>query len=109
LKTKGKISNGTITINGQKRWMSGAGYSDMVLFLRLGSGEGAKGIGAVYVPADTPGIKYGTPEKLMGFRGIPSADIFFDNVQVPVENLLVEAGGFAKLMEIFDLERCGSY
>ena len=41
----------------------------------------------------------------MGFRGIPSADIYFDNVEVPIENLLVEPeDGFKKLMETFDLE-----
>jgi alkylation response protein AidB-like acyl-CoA dehydrogenase len=45
----------------------------------------------------------------MGWRGIPSADIYFDNVEVPIENLLVEPeDGFKKLMETFDLERCGN-
>jgi len=44
----------------------------------------------------------------MGFRGIPSADIYFDNASVPEENLIVPAGGFAKLMAAFDLERCGN-
>jgi len=44
----------------------------------------------------------------LGFRGIPSADIFLDDVRAPVENLIVSAGGFNKLMEAFDLERCGN-
>ena len=44
----------------------------------------------------------------MGFRGLPSSDIFFDNVKVPLENLIVPSGGFKKLMEAFDLERCGN-
>ena len=45
----------------------------------------------------------------MGWSGIPSADIFFDNVEVPMGNIIVEAnGGFQKLMEAFDLERCGN-
>ena len=45
----------------------------------------------------------------MGFRGIPSADIYLDNVKTPLENIIVEAnGGFQKLMEAFDLERCGN-
>ena len=44
----------------------------------------------------------------MGWRGIASADMFFDNVEVPVENIIVPAGGFKKLMEAFDLERCGN-
>ena len=44
----------------------------------------------------------------MGFRGIPSADIYFDNVEVPGENMIVPAGSFGKLMQAFDLERCGN-
>ena len=44
----------------------------------------------------------------MGFRGIPSADIYFDNVEVSKDDLVVSAGGFKLLMEAFDLERCGN-
>ena len=44
----------------------------------------------------------------MGFRSVPSSDIYFDNVRVPASNLVVPAGGFKKLMSAFDLERCGN-
>ena len=44
----------------------------------------------------------------MGFRGIPESDLYFDEVSVPVEHLVVPAGGFPKLMQAFDLERCGN-
>lgn len=44
----------------------------------------------------------------MGFRGVPSCDIFLDDAEVPLENIIVPAGGFKKLMEAFDLERCGN-
>ena len=44
----------------------------------------------------------------MGFRGVPSADIYFDNTEVSADNIIVPAGGFKKLMEAFDLERCGN-
>jgi len=44
----------------------------------------------------------------MGFRGVPSSDIYFDDVTVPEENIIVPAGGFKKLMQAFDLERCGN-
>ena len=63
----------------------------------------------VYVELERDGLTFGNSESLMGFRGIPSADIYFDNVEVPIENLLVEPeDGFKKLMETFDLERCGN-
>jgi butyryl-CoA dehydrogenase len=44
----------------------------------------------------------------MGFRGIPSADLYFDEVRVPAENLVVEAGGFKKLFGVFSIERLGN-
>lgn len=109
LKTRGEVRGDVVVINGQKRWCSGAGHSDAyVVYCRMSDAPGAKGIGAVLVDKDTPGFTFGKPEQLMGFRGVPSADMFFDDVAVPVDNIIVPAGGFRKLMEAFDLERCGN-
>ena len=110
LKTKAEIKGDKIIINGNKRWCSGAGHSDgYVVYAKMSDAPAAKGIGAVFVDLDTPGLTFGNSERLMGWRGIPSADIYFDNVEVPLENLLVEPeDGFKKLMETFDLERCGN-
>ena len=109
LKTRGRIDGDEIVLSGQKRWSSGAGHSGgYVVYCRLSDALGAAGIGAVYVEKDTPGLTFGKPEALMGFRGVPSADIYFDAVRVPVGNLIVPAGGFRRLMEAFDLERCGN-
>jgi alkylation response protein AidB-like acyl-CoA dehydrogenase len=109
LRTRAVVTADGITINGAKRWCSGGGHSDgYVVYARLSDAPGAKGIGAVYVEKEAPGVRFGAPEKLMGFRGIPSSDIFFDDVQVPADNLIVPAGGFGRLMAAFDLERCGN-
>lgn len=109
LKTTGRIDGDEIVLNGQKRWCSGGGHSDVyIVYCRLTDEPGAKGIGAVLVEKERTGISFGRPEKLMGFRGIPSADIFLDNVRVPKDNLIVPAGGFGKLMTAFSLERCGN-
>jgi alkylation response protein AidB-like acyl-CoA dehydrogenase len=109
LTTKATVTGDTIVLNGQKRWCSGGGHSDgYVVYCRMSDDPGAKGIGAVYVEKGTPGLSFGARERLMGFRGVPSADIFFDNVSVPLDNQVVPAGGFRKLMEAFDLERCGN-
>ena len=110
LTTKAEIKGDKIVINGTKRWCSGAGHSDgYVVYARMSDAPAAKGIGAVFVDIDTPGLTFGNSESLMGWRGIPSADIYFDNVEVPIDNLLVEPeDGFKKLMETFDLERCGN-
>jgi alkylation response protein AidB-like acyl-CoA dehydrogenase len=109
LKTRAEVRGDHILINGSKRWCSGGGHADgYVVYCRLADVPGAKGIGAVYVEPDTAGLSFGEQERLMGFRGIPSADVYFDNVQVPKENLIVAAGGFTRLMQAFDLERCGN-
>ncbi len=97
------------TLNGQKRWCSGAGHAEgYLVYCRLSEAAGAKGIGALYVEKGMQGFSFGKQEALMGFRGVPSCDMFFDDVQVPKENLIVDAGGFKQLMEAFDLERCGN-
>ena len=109
LKTTARSDGDEIVLNGTKRWCSGAGHSQgYVVFCRLSEAPGARGIGAVFVEKGTPGLSFGPAETLMGFRGIPSADMIFDEVRVPAENLLVEAGDFAKLMGAFNLERCGN-
>ncbi|MCY4356636.1 MAG: acyl-CoA dehydrogenase family protein [Gammaproteobacteria bacterium] len=109
LTTRAKIQQERIVVNGTKRWCSGAGHSEAyVVYCRLSDQPGAKGIGAVLVEKDTPGLSFGKRDHHMGFRGVFSADMYFDNVTVPRDNLLVPAGGFSKLMDAFDLERCGN-
>ena len=109
LKTRGEVRGGAVVLNGTKRWCSGGGHADgYVVYCRLSDAPGAKGIGAVYVERDTAGVTFGERERLMGFRGIPSSDIFFDNVEVPSANVILPAGGFGRLMAAFDLERCGN-
>lgn len=109
LKTRAVVSAGKVVINGMKRWCSGAGHAEAYLvYCRMSDAPGAAGIGAVLVERGSRGLTFGKREHLMGFRGIMTADMFFDNVEVPVENIVVPAGNFRKLMEAFDLERCGN-
>ncbi len=109
LRTRARLEADTIVIDGNKRWCSGAGHSEgYVVFCRFDGVPGAKGIGAVFVDRDTPGLAFGAPEELMGFHGVPSADMNFDSVRVPRDNLLVGPGGFASLMGLFNIERLGN-
>jgi len=109
LTTTARIEGDEIVLNGQKRWCSGGGHSDMyIVYCRFDGEQGAKGIGAVLVEKEREGVSFGRPEELMGFRGIPSADIFLDDVRVPAGNLIVAKGGFSQLMTAFSLERCGN-
>ena len=109
LKTRGEIMGDKVVLNGTKRWCSGGGHADgYVVYCRLSDAPGAKGIGAVYVEKGAEGLSFGANEELMGFRGIPSSDIYLDDVAMPLDHIIVPAGGFKKLMEAFDLERCGN-
>ena len=109
LATTARIEGDEVVLNGQKRWCSGAGHSDYyIVYARMSDAPGAKGIGAVLVEKEAGGLSFGKPEELMGFRGIPSCDIFLDDVRVPRGNVIVEAGGFGRLMSAFGLERCGN-
>jgi len=107
--TKASCVNGAVTVSGTKRWISNGSEADVYLvYCRMRNAVGSKAIGAVLVEADREGVSYGADEKLMGFRGIPSADIFFDDVVVPEENIVAGAGGFKKLFEAFSIERLGN-
>jgi len=107
--TKATRVDGGLRVTGAKRWISNGSEADVYLtYCRLGDAPGAKAIGAVLVEADREGISYGAREKLMGFRGIPSADIYFDDVIVPEENVVAEAGGFKSLFGVFSIERLGN-
>lgn len=107
--TKASCVNGAVTVSGTKRWISNGSEADVYLvYCRMSDAVGSKAIGAVLVEADRKGVSYGAGEKLMGFRGIPSADIFFDDVVVPEENIVAGAGGFKKLFEAFSIERLGN-
>ncbi|HEX6142372.1 MAG TPA: acyl-CoA dehydrogenase family protein [Geminicoccaceae bacterium] len=109
LSTWARVNGDRVILSGQKRWCSGAGHADAYLvYCRMSDEPGARGIGAVLVEKGRDGFTFGKRERHMGFRGVPSADMFFDEVEVPADNIVVSAGGFRKLMEAFDLERCGN-
>lgn len=109
MRTTGTVQGDTVVINGAKRWISNGGEADQYLvYCRLSDAPGSKAIGAVVVEKGAPGFTFGSQERLMGFRGIPSSDLFFDNVEVPAANIVVPAGGFGKLFGVFSIERLGN-
>jgi len=109
MRTSARLDGDEYVINGTKRWISGGGHAGhYLLYCRLNDSPGSKAIGAILVAADTPGLSFGAPEKLMGFRGIASADLIFEDARVPKENLVISAGGFKKLFGVFSIERMGN-
>jgi butyryl-CoA dehydrogenase len=106
---KARIDGDELVVNGAKRWCSGAGHAEQYLvYCRLGPEPGAAGIGAVLVDREASGLTFGPRENLMGWRGVHSADMFFDDVRVPVGNVIIGSGGFKRLFTAFSIERLGN-
>jgi alkylation response protein AidB-like acyl-CoA dehydrogenase len=103
------LHGGEAVVRGMKRWTSGAGHAEQYLvYGRIDGAKGSKGIGAVILDRDASGVSFGLQERMMGFHGIASADIFFDDVRVPIQNVIVRAGGFGRLFTAFSIERLGN-
>ena len=77
------------TINGQKMWISNAGFADMFIVFAKINGEHFTGF---IVDAKTPGITLGHEEKKLGIKGSSTRMVFFENVEVPAGNVLGEIG-----------------
>jgi alkylation response protein AidB-like acyl-CoA dehydrogenase len=109
LTTRAVLKGDHYVLNGQKRFISGGGHSDFyMVYVRLSEVKGAKGIGGIVVEKDAPGLSFGKQEVFMGLHGMPSSDLIFEDCLVPKENLVIPQGGFARLMQAFDVERCGN-
>lgn len=74
-------------LNGTKQWISNAGFADvMVVFARIGNERPS----AFIVETSWPGISTGAEERKMGIKGSSTRQVYFEDAQVPVENLLGE-------------------
>ncbi|WP_028034840.1 isobutyryl-CoA dehydrogenase [Chelativorans sp. J32] len=103
LKTKAERSGDHYILNGTKQFISGAGVSDLyIVMVRTGEG-GPRGISALIVPKDAPGLSFGPLEKKMGWLMQPTRQVIFENCRVSVQNLLGrEGGGFPIAMAGLD-------
>ena len=94
-------------INGSKKWISNAGESEFyTVIAQSDSSLGSKGITAFVIEKSDPGVSFGAPEKKMGFRGSPTREVYFDNVEVGDDRRIGEVGkGFALAMDTLDHTR----
>lgn len=87
-------------INGTKIWPSNSTNSYLYTVVATVNPElGDEGSCLIVIPAGTPGLSFGKPIKKMGMDADINAEIFFDNVTVPRENLLGKVGDGAKLLQ----------
>lgn len=93
-------------INGSKTFITNGIYSDyLIVAAKTNPEKGNKGISIFVMDRDTPGISSTKLDKL-GWRASDTAEIAFDNVKIPLENLMGEEDmGFPYIMQHFSLER----
>jgi alkylation response protein AidB-like acyl-CoA dehydrogenase len=112
LRTTATERGGCYVVNGTKHWITGGGISRTnLIFARIIDRDGVdQGIGGILVDKATPGFSVGRVEDAMGLRGIPEAELIFDNCEVPAANLVVRDAkdGFKKLMNGYNAQRIGA-
>ncbi|MTL16176.1 acyl-CoA dehydrogenase [Nocardia seriolae] len=95
LSTKAVRDGDDYLLTGVKQFISGAGSSDVYVIMARTGTEGARGISAFIVPADTPGLSFGANERKMGWNAQPTRQVILDQARVPAANLLgAEGNGF---------------
>jgi acyl-CoA dehydrogenase len=96
-------------LNGTKRYITNAPRAGLFTVMARTDPdiEGAHGISAFIVPAETPGISFGKADKKMGQRGTLTCDVIFDDVAVPAANIIggVPGRGFKTAMKALDRGR----
>ncbi|MED3643949.1 acyl-CoA dehydrogenase family protein [Caldifermentibacillus hisashii] len=109
LKTTAVKQGDKYIINGSKHYITNAVEADVFTVMAVTDpAKGAKGITSFIVEKDFPGFVLGNVERKMGLRGSHSAELFFENMEVPVENVLGEEGqGYVNALKILANGRAG--
>ncbi len=96
-------------IDGSKAWITNPRYAPLIITLcRTDKAAGTKGFSMILVETEAPGLTRHTPEKKMGLKGSSTQMLTYDEVRVPLDNLLGEEGrGFYQTMETLDGGRIG--
>ncbi len=109
VKTTALPDGDDFVINGQKCFVTNGGLAKiMTVFAVTNPARGPRGVSAIIVPANTPGIKVTKVEDKMGQRSSNTAELTFENVRVPQANLLGKLGlGFPIALQTLDFGRAG--
>ncbi|MCZ0211050.1 acyl-CoA dehydrogenase [Streptomyces sp. UMAF16] len=108
LRTKAVREGDTWVIDGSKAWITHGGIADFYTVMARTGEDGPRGITAFLVPADAPGLSGATPERKMGLKGSPTAQVHFDGVRVPDGRRIGEEGqGFSIALSALDSGRLG--
>ncbi|MFF8939841.1 acyl-CoA dehydrogenase family protein [Streptomyces paradoxus] len=108
LRTKAVRDGDDWVITGTKAWITHGGVADFYTVMARTGEEGPRGISAFLVPGDAEGLSAAVPEKKMGMKGSPTAQVHFDGVRVADDRRIGEEGqGFAIALSSLDSGRLG--
>ncbi|MFI7018883.1 acyl-CoA dehydrogenase family protein [Streptomyces sp. NPDC050164] len=108
LRTKAVRDGDAWVITGTKAWITHGGIADFYTVMARTGEEGPRGITAFLVPGDAPGLSAAPPEKKMGMKGSPTAQVHFDGVRVSDDRRIGEEGqGLAIALTALDSGRLG--
>jgi isovaleryl-CoA dehydrogenase len=107
MKLKADAVQGSYVLNGTKFWITNAPYADtLVVYAKTSPEAGSRGITAFLIEKDMPGFSIGQKIDKMGMRGSPTAELVFNDCEVPEENIMGPLhGGVGVLMSGLDYER----
>ncbi len=109
IRTRARVEGDHYVINGSKTFITNGYHADLVCVVcKTGAGNSARDISIVVAEtADLPGFRRGRVLEKIGNKGTDTAELFFDEMRVPLKNLLgpEEGKGFGQLMEQLPIER----
>jgi alkylation response protein AidB-like acyl-CoA dehydrogenase len=108
LNTRAVRSGDDYVVDGVKAWVTHGGVADFYNLMVRTSDDGPRGISCLLVPGDTPGLAAAKPEKKMGMRSSPTAQVALEGARVPAERLIGDEGqGFTIALSALDGGRLG--
>jgi len=108
LRTRAVRDGDDWVLDGTKAWITHGGIADFYTVMARTGGPGAKGITAFLVPGDAPGLGAAAPERKMGLKGSPTAQVHLDGVRVPdARRIGAEGEGFTIALDALDSGRLG--
>ncbi|MGW0735962.1 acyl-CoA dehydrogenase family protein [Streptomyces sp. NPDC002851] len=108
LRTKAVRDGDSWVLTGTKAWITHGGIADFYTVLARTGGEGPRGITAFLVPGDAEGLSAAAPERKMGMKGSPTAQVHFDGVRISDARRIGDEGqGFTIALAALDSGRLG--
>jgi alkylation response protein AidB-like acyl-CoA dehydrogenase len=99
MRTRATADGDDWVINGQKSWITNAGFSEYYTVLAVTDPDGKRGsnVSAFVVEKSDAGFSFGEKEKKMGIKGSPTRELYFDNVRIPGDRIIGEPGEGLKI------------